>query len=157
MKTIACGLVSLLAVSLVGCGGDDGLPKTVPAFGVVLLDGQPVEGAQIVAVPDVGQNPASAASDSSGRFELKAFEQKSGAVPGSYKVIVTKTIKVPIGSAKAPKMAAEDVAHAKSSGGDGMIPINDMPLKYANPTTSGIAFTLDDKGSRDLKFELSSK
>src|SRR5262245_2780973 len=57
--------LAITAFALSGCGSDGGnLPKTVPASGVVTLDGKPVDGAQVVLVPPVeGQTGAYAVTD----------------------------------------------------------------------------------------------
>src|SRR5262245_30250085 len=86
-------LVVLLAAG--ECGGVGNLPRTVPARGVVTLDGKPVDAAQVVLVPDPpspGSVGGFGASDSGGHFSLRAFEQKDGVIPGAYKVQVSKTV-----------------------------------------------------------------
>src|SRR6478609_9449690 len=93
-------LASLSA--LLGCSSSGAnLPKTVPASGVVTLDGKPVDGAQVVLVPAAeGKTGAFGVTNSSGRFSLRAYEEKDGAIPGEYKVQVSKTIQVKIEGAK---------------------------------------------------------
>src|SRR4030095_13749456 len=71
------------------------LPKTVPAKGIVTLDGKPVDGAQVILVPDKGGNTgAFGTTDSGGWFSLRAYDEKEGAIPGAYKVQVSKTVEV---------------------------------------------------------------
>src|SRR5437868_13995299 len=98
--SVVCVLSVLL--SAYGCGSSGGnLPKTVPATGVVTLDGKPVDGAQVVLVPPEGSTTgAFGVTDSGGHFSLRAFEQKDGAIPGEYKVQVSKTIQVKVEGAK---------------------------------------------------------
>ncbi len=81
----------LLLVGLAGCVGDSG-PKTVTASGVVTLDGAPVEKAQVIFINDAGTDPASAMTDAQGRFSLSYNGEKAGAIPGSYKAQVSKTL-----------------------------------------------------------------
>src|SRR5436305_14453351 len=97
--SVVCVLSVLL--SAYGCGSSGhNLPKTVPATGVVTLDGKPVDGAQVVLVP-AGQEitGASGVTDSSGRFSLRAYPEKDGAIPGEYKVQVSKTVQVKVAGA----------------------------------------------------------
>jgi len=150
----------VLMVSLVGCSSEDkwtkNLPETVPATGVVTLDGEPVEGASVVFAPvPPDQYPANALTDSSGRFELKAFPSKDGAVPGSYQVGVSKTVEV-TGQNLTADQLGEDAAHAAESPDANLNWINALPQQYANPTMSGIEFSIPEEGTSDLKIELSS-
>jgi hypothetical protein len=84
------GLVALLALgSLVGCGGS-GI-GTVPAEGTVLVDGQPMEGVMVVFNPDdEGGRAASGRTDAEGHFVLTTEVNGDGALPGSYKISVSK-------------------------------------------------------------------
>jgi len=83
------------ALNIVGCGGGDDKeklkrPKVAPAQGVVTYKGSPVEGATVVFSPTSGSIAAYALTDSSGRFSMSAFSPDPGAVPGKYKVSITK-------------------------------------------------------------------
>ena len=149
-------LVGLAA--LCGCGPDtSGLPKTVPAEGVVLLDGQPVHGASLVAAPEGGQHPANALSDENGHFALTAFpEMKTGAVPGTYKVQVTKTVEVQGGARGGPRAGTDDAAHAAESGTAGVTWVNEMPEKYSNFESTDLTITIPEDGTTDLRIELTS-
>ena len=145
-----CRLIGLSLAGLalvVGCSKGSNLPKTVPASGVVTLDGKPVEGAQIVLIPDgEGATGAYGTSDAGGRFALRAYEEKDGAIPGSYKVQVSKTIEVKLAGAK-----------GSVDGGDPVRYEHGVPGKYTGARTSGLSTTIPDAGIRDIKLELSSK
>jgi hypothetical protein len=147
------GCIAVLLLLQIGCGGGgaDNLPATVDASGVVLLDGQPVHGASVVFVPVSGNYSAFASTDSSGRFELKSFEAKEGAVPGSYQVQVTKTIEVK----ETPNVEGPDAAHAQATKG-AVSWENALPSKYADPVNSGIKVDIPDTGRSDIKIELVS-
>ncbi len=139
---ILCGLLAIM----VGCGPDlSHLPATVPARGVVTLDGTPVENATITFIADSGTYHATAVSDSSGGFTLKAFPEKDGAVPGSYKVEVNKAV----------------VEGGGDAGTDGEIKgltvKFGVPQKYATIGTSGLTTTIPEGGKTDIKIELKSK
>ena len=126
------------ATFLTGCTGDSDGPKTVNASGVVTLDGVPVEKAQVVFIDDAAKMPAYSPTDKDGKFSLKISEEKKGAVPGSYRVTVSKTIM------------------DQGNGGDVNIKFG-LPKKYANMMESGLTFTIPDKGTSDIKLELKSK
>jgi hypothetical protein len=69
-----------------GCGGNG----TMHVKGRVTLDGNPVEGANVVFMPEREGRPASGLTNNEGFFELTTFQTGDGALPGSYLVLVTK-------------------------------------------------------------------
>lgn len=133
--------VSVVLGMFVGCENDK-LPKTVPAEGVVTLDGATVSDATVLLIADVGDINASAVSDKNGKFLLNAFPEKSGAVPGSYKVSISKTI-----NEAASEKKGETMVNLKYG----------LPQKYSLYTTSGLTYTLGEKGDKNIKFDLQSK
>jgi hypothetical protein len=142
-------LLLVAVISAGGCGpGGGNLPKTVPAMGVVTLDGKPVEGAQVVLVPPAGAGAkgAYAVTNSSGHFALRAYEEKEGAIPGEYKVQVSKTVEEKLPGAK-----------GSVDGGDPVRYVFGVPKKYTGFETSGLSISIPDAGKRDIKLELTSK
>lgn len=93
-------VATLLSVLLSGCG-DDGIGTIYPVSGSVLQNAEPfkVKTGYVVLKPDTekGNNtkfePAGTI-DSDGNFEIYT-EQRSGAPPGWYKVIVTASGETP--------------------------------------------------------------
>ena len=149
MKRAECLLLLAFAlIPFLGCGPNTShLPKTVPASGVVTLDGKPVEGAQVVIVPAIeGVTGAFGTTDSGGKFTLRAFQEKDGAIPGDYKVQVSKTVEVKL------KGAAGSL-----DGGDPVRFDYGVPPKYTGVKTSGLSVTIPDTGIRDINLALSSK
>lgn len=146
------GCLAILMQS--GCTRVPDGPRTVPAEGVITLDGTPVAGAAIVFVADGGEYSASALSDKDGSFSLNAFEYKSGAVPGSYNAIVTRTVEITTAS---DEMKGEEAEHAAEGGEEGkQVGVkNDMPMKYSQPSEE-FKFVVPEDGVRDLKLELTS-
>lgn len=142
------GLMLVCLGGLCGCGAGGGnLPRTVPASGVVTLDGKPVEGAQVVLVPaGDATTGAYGVSDAQGRFSLRAFDQKDGAIPGDYLVQVSKTIEVRL---KGPPGSLD--------GGDPVRFEHGVPARYTSAQTSGLKVTIPDTGKRDIQLELTSK
>ncbi|MCA9193414.1 MAG: carboxypeptidase regulatory-like domain-containing protein [Planctomycetales bacterium] len=159
MKVLGFNLALLVVFGALGCGPvDDGLPKTVDARGVVLLDGDPIEGASIVALHENGTYYARAMSDSSGRFSLDAYESKPGAVPGNYKLTVSKTVTVDKAVNKIPRSLAEEAEHSAADGAEANVSwVNDLPRKYNSPITSGLAVSIPESGTDELKLELTLK
>src|SRR5690348_11876448 len=74
-----------LAVCL-GCGQRNPL-GTVPVGGKVTYNSQPVEAATVSFIPDGDGRPATAISGPDGSYNLATLNW-SGAVPGSYTVVV---------------------------------------------------------------------
>ena len=147
MKHVLLAFVSGMTILLAGCGPDiSNLPKTVTAKGVVLIDGQPVENATVTFIADTGNYHATANTDASGRFALKAFPQKEGAVSGSYKVEINKTI----------VSGGGDTTRTDGEGGPVTVKFG-LPKKYATFGTSGLKNTIPEGGTSDIKFELTSK
>ena len=142
LKPISClALFVSFLCCFCGCKNDN-LPKTVPAEGIVTLDGTPVSDATVLLIADTGSNNAYAVSDKDGKFKLKAFDEKAGAVPGSYKVEITKTIK--------------EAASVK--GGETGVNLKyGLPVKYAGYATSGLTFKIGNDGDKNIKFALVSK
>ena len=135
--------ISLLAFSCIaGCESGPNLPKTVPVEGIVTLDGTPVADSTVVFIADQGTYNATGNTDANGHFEMSAFPEKQGAVPGSYKVEITKTI----------------VENKGSKGGEAVVNLKyGLPSKYATFSTSGLKYTVPESGSKDANFELKSK
>jgi hypothetical protein len=136
-------LAAMLILSVSGCGPRIKRPKTVQADGVVLLDGTPIEDATITFIADSGNYHATATTDKDGKFSLRAFPEKTGAVPGSYKVEVNKTIVTGNGTSTGDEPAVLNVAFG-------------LPQKYASMVTSGLTGIVPEAGTKDLKLELTA-
>jgi hypothetical protein len=149
LTPVRLAAVLLTGGLLLGCNSaGSNLPRTVPAAGLVTLDGKPVDGAQVVLVtpPGQGVTGASGVTDSSGHFELRAYPEKPGAIPGDYKVQVSKTIQVKIEGAK-----------GSVDGGDPVRYDYGVPAKYTDFKKSGLSVNIPDTGNKDIKLALTSK
>ena len=74
LHRFVCSAGALLATAaLAGCG--DG-PKMAAVSGTVLVNGQPVEGAQVLFMPD-GER-AAGSTDTNGRFQLSTYPATMG-------------------------------------------------------------------------------
>jgi hypothetical protein len=144
--------VLLLCAGWWGCGNhvDPHLadwPAVVPAEGVVKYNVQPLDGATVVFSPTAGgEHGGSALTGADGKFVISAFPPDPGAVPGSYKVSVTK-MSIPA----TPEVTAE--SH------DAEVPPTEapkplIPEQYADPARSGLTADIPQAGKQDLVFEL---
>ena len=72
-----------------GCGNKNGLVKVE---GIVKLNGEPLEGATVIFVPEDEKtgHPAQGLTDKDGHFVLRTASA-DGAYRGDYKVVVSKT------------------------------------------------------------------
>jgi len=147
------GLVCVFVV--VGCGesGDGDRADRVAVTGTVTYNGTPVEGATVAFVPQ-GADTAGATgrTDASGRYELTTFEPGDGAVPGSYKVKIAKTVVagVPQGDVEVDL----DASGAEDEAPEAAEVEQSLPDKYQNEETSGLTAEVTADGDNEFSFEL---
>lgn len=132
------GCVGLCCVMFsAGCTDPNlaGRPQPVPVSGRVLYNGEACPDAKVVFMPQDHQYAAVAQTDASGRFSLQTFEPKDGAVPGNFKVVVSKfeAIDLPNGGFKETFL---------------------LPQRYRDPDKSGLQASVTDSGGDDWQFEL---
>lgn len=80
------GWISVAA--MLGCAGKSSGPETARVYGVVTLDGQPLEDATVMFVPSNGR-PATGITDSTGKYELMYTNSRRGATLGEHAVRVS--------------------------------------------------------------------
>lgn len=143
MRTNQILAYTLLSVFFfAGCDSGPPLPATVPAQGTVTLDGTPTSDVTVVFIADQGSYNATGVTDKNGKFTMKAFDTKSGAVPGSYKVELNKTV----------------IESKNGKGGESEVNMKfGLPQKYASFVTSGLTITLTDAGNKEIKYDIKSK
>jgi len=148
-----CGLL-LLA----GCGGG-GIAGLYPVTGTVTYQGKAVDGATVSFLNESEGRPATAITKSDGTYELFTLDS-SGALPGSYRVVVSKT-------EAGPEVAPDDLGFDPVTGADLSMeqsaanagkrptkPKDLIPAKYSSPTSTPL--TVEVKNSNnviDLKLE----
>jgi hypothetical protein len=140
-----CIGVAVFAAACPGCGSTKG-PTTVEVAGTVTLNGNPVEGANIVFSPAIGSDASrlssQATTDHDGRFQLRTHigggQFKSGVVAGKYDVTVNKL----------------DTASIKNTFSP---PKNLLPPKYAEPKTSPLKADVAAGQANDFQFPLKSE
>lgn len=103
-----------------------------PVRGVITCQGKPVDGATITLVPVGDMAPARGKTDATGRFSLSTFQPDDGAVPGRYRVTVSRD------------------AAATTPGGPA---VDRIPAKYGNPDTSGLEIEVKS-GSNEIDINL---
>lgn len=145
-RVVRICLLSLLAS---GCGkaSDQWVanrPKVVPAEGIVKYSGDPLVGATIVFSPQNEKGiAAQAITDAAGRFQLMAYPPEKGAVPGQYKISITK-LEAPAAPNVTP---GKDGAHDETPTG----PTKSLiPERYGNAETSGLSADIPLEGKTDL-------
>lgn len=132
-----------LAGALVCCGCAPApllpVPDTVPFSGKVLLNGKPLEYVLITFVPPDGINTETFSiggiTNAEGEFELvtrNVDQEKPGAVPGSYKVVVMRP-------PSDPSQARKQIQ---------------VPVRYADPEQTTLEATIpDDGGTQDFELK----
>jgi hypothetical protein len=112
-----------------------------------MYKGQPVEGATVIFAPQDHSHPAAAKTGPDGRFALRTFKTGDGAVPGNFKVTVTKI-----------EMTSQAMAAATD---DEEVPEPDekwlLPQNYGNFATSGLTATVSESGDNDFTFDLTGE
>ncbi len=152
-------LTLLLAVT--GCSKASKFPMTIPVTGVVTYNGEPVEGADVVLVTgDLKGFSAHGRTDDEGKFIVKsvmsASHEQAGAIPGTYKVRVSKFKIADSAIVTAPR-PPEPGESLKSTSTDPLIqrpqPKSLLPVKYNIPEQSGLTATVE-AGMEPLTLEL---
>jgi hypothetical protein len=130
IRTYSSILLLISALGTAGCSGGHG---TASISGTVRYKDQPVEGATIIFHPQgdaATSKPAQGKSDSGGKFSVTTYfgpaDQASGAMPGDYKVTVTK-IDEPQGAFDPHKDPP---------------PKNHLPVKYMTPAKTPLNVTI---------------
>jgi major membrane immunogen (membrane-anchored lipoprotein) len=149
-----------LAMSLGGCGSDDGLGKRYSVYGTVSYNGQPVEKGEIAFVPEDPGGRAASGVIENGSYTLSTIGNRDGALPGKYKVTVTAR---EVDVAKAEALFKEKAKKGKDVQ-TSIIPKefmtkaaksakNNVPVKYSAPDTSKLTAEVKEQ-SNSIPFEL---
>ena len=141
VRGMKCALGLILALT-VGCSGSQ--RETAPVEGSVKLDGKPLASAIITFYPESGRS-ASGVLQENGTYVLGTYSESDGAVPGKHKVAITAFNQ----SAKKP-----DFDNDRPNRSDRQSAI---PVRYANPESSGLTFEVKAGETNNAPFELVSK
>lgn len=145
---------------------------TLAVTGKVTKGGQPVSGAAVTFVPTATDGKAaSGTTDASGAYKLTTFVNGDGALPGSYKVTITKFAGSEVPATESGKQATpEDVnaiykamqeqgkygpgSDAKNKSNQ---PKNEIAAKFAKAETSGLAAEVKKDATNAVDFDVSEK
>lgn len=131
--------------ALFGCGRKASIPL-VKVRGQLMYKGQPVPDVTVTLVPQEKQRAATGKTDAQGRFTVGTLAPGDGAMPGKYKIILTKTAAVEAApqAAELPDITQEGKVAAPPSVGAG------IPAKYTSPATTPLTCEIPPSGSHDL-------
>jgi hypothetical protein len=153
-------LVAILPLFGAGCGSKG---KAVKVEGVVKVDGSAAPGIMVKFVnQDKGGRDADGLTDDNGVFQLTTFNTNDGAVPGTYKVVLSK----PSLAAETPKSSGPDEssavrmtqamqAFAKSQGPKPGAPKSIVPDVYSKADTTPLKYQIPYDGK--IEIEINSK
>lgn len=133
VSTVLLGFALLLL--LAGCGKKETGPKRVTLAGTVTLDGQPLEGADIVFFNE--KDEVGMITGTGGKYNIPIK-----AIPGEYKVTVSKL--------KGMDQVQEGVAMAPSADANP----ETLPDQFSNRTLTKLKFTVPEEGTETADFDL---
>lgn len=140
MLRASCGLFVAVCIAFVsGCGG----AHSATAHGTVMLNGQPLAGAEVQFIPksdsSLGSHTTTTGPD--GTFTLKAESSNAPVRPGSYVVVVNKWL-----------------AGDSSKGGGGMEGMkNEIPEAYRAQATTTLKAEIKEGESTLDPFHINTK
>ncbi len=164
-KFVVMGLFLAALTLNLGCSGNSsGRPTTYPVTGTVKLNGKPVEGAVVTFQLTDGKENSVGSTDKEGKFSLSMFGPNDGAIPGQYKVSISKFDVEPpkttgmvagqINSGDLPAEYSPPAAGGGTAGAGSTGPKNSLPAKFANYDSSGLRAMVDAKGKNSFDFDL---
>lgn len=139
----------LFLVMGTGCSsGTAKTPKLVTVTGKILLDGAPLQGANVIFIPkdNTKGTGGSGVTDAEGKYEARHPSNKAGIEPGTYSVLFSK-LAMPDGSPIPEGKNAADVGATES-----------LPQQLSNPHPEYITnvVTVTETGGA-FDFTLASK
>ncbi len=161
MRSGVCILIVAALCAGAGCGGPEGLKGLMPVTGTVTYQGAPVKDANVAFAPEGGGRAASGRTDDSGKFRLTTLNPGDGAMPGRYKVSVSKIENTDA----AAQITAEEMTNMvkggkappmgpmKGKAGDKGVTYH-VPKKYSTPGDSGLTAEVKEGGTNDFTFDL---
>lgn len=136
-----------LVMMVSGCGGaaEEG---TVAVEGKVTVDDKPIAQASVAFIGKEGARLASASTDSSGKFKLRAALGKN----------VVTVAKAPPGGAPPPPSDTPDLMPTEGEyiKMQKAVAASEVPAKYGDPKTSGLSFDITES-MKSVDVVLSSK
>lgn len=162
MRNCIFALLPVAVALCSGCGGDPGIEGLVDVSGTVTYQGNPVESATVSFSPTSGTRAASGRTDADGRFQLTSLNPGDGAIPGDYKVSVSKVEDTDPSHHVTAEQFAEMVAGGKAPPTGptrpGQIEAGGLeyhvPEKYLDAEESGLTAVVTADGTNDFTFDL---
>jgi hypothetical protein len=152
-------MLGLLALLCSGCGSNE--LGTVKASAKLTYKGEPLAEATVTLVPQQpSQRSASGVTDASGVVHFTTLAGGDGAIPGSYKVTVTKTsesvaLKPPVDFSDVEAMKKAEAERNKAFSLTGAAPPKDLlPTKYKSGDSTPLKCDVHASGSNEFNFEL---
>ena len=166
MLRISITLLTLVSVSLVGCGAGDPF-ALAPVSGTVTIDGLPAANVVVTFTPAANDSTAivgpfsSAVTDDQGKFTLKSKQGSLGAVVGQHSVSCQHRNYNP----EAESNLRSQIQSARGSGKDANKRISELKKALEEAKTqkmiperySKISLTVGENGLVDHTFELTSE
>lgn len=159
------------AIAVTGCGGGTDHPDTVAVTGKIIYNGAPLPKATVTFSPEEeGGFPAFAITNAQGEFELTSFDAGDGAVPGNYKVMVSKMTEVKQGDEGstsedpgAAYLAMERQGfnvHSNNPGGDNSYkppePEDVIPTRYKDKSKTPLKAEVKEGADNDFEYDVST-
>jgi hypothetical protein len=119
-------ILTLAAIGVIGCGGEDAGVKLVPVLGTVSQNGQPLPNAMVSFVPSRANKDQTSTVDRTGpegTYKL-IWHHRTGVAPGHYTVTITPPFEALKGEEKLPSNVRSD-------------PIMTQMMLYAKGISSG--------------------
>ncbi len=148
-RIVGCAVCLAFLIGFSGCapaGADH--PDTASVTGTVTYNGEAVEGATVSFSPaEAGGQGAIGKTDAQGSFTVQTQWGAEGAVPGSYKVSITKS--------EGHVTSDEDMETAQIGEDAAAAPVADaLPAKYGSAGTSELTADVTADGENNFTFEL---
>lgn len=136
----------------VGCsqGGDRWTNSRAPVYkatGRVMLDGQPLEGVQVVLHSQELNLSATGRTDQFGRFSLTTYNEGDGFVEGTHPVSLSKRV----WEEKPTRYDSPDEPQKA------LVPKELLPKRYTDASTSRLTAKIEKRGRNQMEFLLDSR
>jgi len=149
MRHLTCALILTAVGVFAGCSDQATLDGTTAVTGKVLYNSAPVEGATVTFTPSGEGRAASGRTDAAGQFQLTTLTASDGVLPGAYNVAISKT------EVQGALTGEAAQAYFEEHNEPPKVKTTDLlPVKYKNPTASGLTATVSEGGENAFTFEL---
>ena len=145
---VVLGLLLAVFISVPGCKKG---PPVVPVTGVVTLEGEPLEGANVNFIPSAENGlEGFGKTDASGKFVLSnQIEPDAGVLPGEYKVTVRKAVEKWDGKSYKDVPGGEPIKDSKA--------VESIARRYSSLSNTELKATVTKDGENKFTFELKKK